>query len=149
MSAPVILPPVSLRQRLVEEAQRAREQAYAPYSGFAVGAAILAADGSIYRGANVENCAFGSTICAERHAVGSAVVAGARAFHAIALVVDFEWTITPCGACLQVLEEFTVPWAICHNLRDQSRIELALHALLPRAPNLAQLAKYDGYRKVE
>ena len=93
-------------QSLLETAATARERAYAPYSNFRVGAALLAADGRVFVGANVENAAYGSTICAERVALPAAVVGGAREFVALAVVGDGDGPCTPCGACRQVLFEF-------------------------------------------
>ena len=90
--------------RLLELAARARENAYVPYSHFAVGAALRSEDGSIYTGCNVENASYGLTICAERNAVVHAVAEGARRFDAVAVVT--ENGVTPCGACRQVLAEF-------------------------------------------
>lgn len=91
---------------LLRTASDARERAYAPYSGFRVGAALLAEDGQIFVGANIENAAYGSTICAERVAMPQAIVAGARGFLALAVVGDGPGPCTPCGACRQVLFEF-------------------------------------------
>jgi len=90
--------------RLVQMAQTARAQAYVPYSRFAVGAALLAHDGAIYVGCNVENASYGLAICAERNAIAHAVASGARQFEAVAVVT--ENGVTPCGACRQVLAEF-------------------------------------------
>ena len=81
-----------------------RARAYAPYSGYQVGAALLSVDGTVYGGCNVENSAYSMTICAERSAVVKAVGAGEREFAAIAVVTEDGGT--PCGACRQVLSEF-------------------------------------------
>ena len=91
---------------LSEQAWAAREHAYAPYSKFAVGAALLAQSGEVYLGCNVENISFGLTICAERSAVAAAVQAGCRKFSGIAIVADTETPVVPCGACRQFLAEF-------------------------------------------
>ena len=91
---------------LLAAAVEAQDQAYAPYSNFRVGAALLAANGRIFSGANVENAAYGSTICAERVAMPAAVVAGVREFVALAVVGSGDGPCTPCGACRQVLFEF-------------------------------------------
>jgi cytidine deaminase len=93
-------------QRLVAAASAVRDRAYAPYSRFRVGAALLLADGSIITGCNVENASFGLTVCAERNAVAAAVAAGITSFVAIAVVSDTSPPATPCGACRQVLSEF-------------------------------------------
>ncbi len=89
---------------LVQLAAKARKLAYAPYSHYKVGAAILANDGRVFTGCNVENASFGLTCCAERTAVFSAVAAGAKKFAAIAIVTSNGGS--PCGACRQVLREF-------------------------------------------
>jgi cytidine deaminase len=89
---------------LIQEALQARTQAHAPYSHFAVGAALLADNGTIVRGCNVENASFGLTVCAERTALGSAITAGHRTFKALAVVT--ENGDPPCGACRQALLEF-------------------------------------------
>ncbi len=116
---------------LLESAWAARDRAYAPYSKFAVGAALLAADGRIFAGCNVENLSYGLTNCAERVAIGSAVAAGVRDFVAVAVVADTTVPISPCGACRQVLAEFGVPRVITANRHD--RLEFAMEELLPRA----------------
>lgn len=94
-------------QELVEIACKAREHAYAPYSNFAVGAALLGRSGQVFTGANVENAAYPLTTCAERTAVAKAVSEGEREFDAIAVVT--ETGATPCGSCRQILREFAGP----------------------------------------
>jgi cytidine deaminase len=96
---------VSVR-RLMEEAERAREQAHAPYSRFAVGAALLTRSGRIVHGCNVENASFGLSVCAERTALWKAVTEGEREFTAIAVTAGAGSGAPPCGACRQVLLEF-------------------------------------------
>lgn len=117
--------------QLVKAAWQAREAAYAPYSNFSVGAALLAADGRIFPGCNVENISYGLTNCAERVAIGAAVAAGVREFVAVAVVADTGVPISPCGACRQVLAEFGVPRVMLANRSE--RIEFTLAELLPRA----------------
>ena len=96
-------------QSLIELKERARaaaQHAYAPYSGFCVGAAVLGANGEIHAGANVENASFGLTICAERNAVFQAVARGIRRIEAVAVYTPTPVATAPCGACRQVLHEF-------------------------------------------
>ncbi len=92
------------RQALIRRAAEARGHAYAPYSGYTVGAALLAASGRVYAGCNVENAVYSLTSCAERTAVFNAVCAGERDFEAIAVVTENGGA--PCGSCRQVLREF-------------------------------------------
>ena len=92
--------------RLLEAARIVRERAYAPYSNYYVGAAVLTGSGKIYTGCNIENASFGATICAERVAVASAIAAGERELKALAVVTDGPNPGPPCGICRQFLVEF-------------------------------------------
>lgn len=93
-------------QELMELAIEAREQAYVPYSNFKVGSAVLAKDGRVFTGCNIENAAYGPTNCAERTAIFKAVSEGVRDFVALAVVADTSAPVTPCGVCRQVMAEF-------------------------------------------
>lgn len=94
-------------KELAGRATAARLRAYSPYSGFAVGAALLASDGMIYEGCNVENASYGLTNCAERAAVFAMIAGGGKTILAIAVIADARRAISPCGACRQVLSEFS------------------------------------------
>lgn len=120
-------------KELIEKAKRARLKAYAPYSKFRVGAALLTKSGKMYTGANVENSTFGLTVCAERVAVFKAVNKGDKNFVKIAVVTDRNPPVTPCGACRQVLSEFAKDLRIvCANL--EGKVErYTLKELLPEA----------------
>ena len=116
------------KARLVEGALEARENAYAPYSHFAVGACLLTEDGSYYRGCNIENSSYGATNCAERTAIFKAVSEGARGFDVIAIAGKTKpW---PCGACRQVLNEFAPDIRVIVTWEDHVE-EKNLHELLP------------------
>jgi len=118
---------------LVREAIAAREQAYAPYSDFAVGAALLTASGRIFHGCNVENASYGLSLCAERVAMFAAVAAGERGFIALAVVADTAREVSPCGACRQVMVEFNPDMpVILANLRGAVHVVTA-GELLPGA----------------
>ncbi len=119
-------------QPLLDAARLAREQAYAPYSRFAVGAALRTKSGRIFTGCNVENLSFGLTICAERSAVFSAVAAGERDFTALAVVADSRQPVTPCGACRQVLAEFAPALPVCSANLQGAVFESSIAELLPR-----------------
>jgi cytidine deaminase len=95
-----------LAAQLLARARAAAERAYAPYSNFPVGAAILTDDGAIFEGANIENASYPVTMCAERTAAGAAVFAGKRAFRAVAVSAPRAPGASPCGACRQLLNEF-------------------------------------------
>lgn len=119
-------------KELIEEAKRVRAFAYAPYSRFAVGAALRTKSGKVYNGCNIENSAFPMTMCAERIAVFRAVSAGERDFDTIAVIADSPSPTPPCGACRQVLAEFGVSRVIMANVSGDTE-EKTLDELLPGA----------------
>ena len=129
--------PVKEQEELINAAKAARENAYAPYSRFRVGAAIRLRDGRIYIGANVESSSYPLSVCAERNAVAAAVVAGAQPgdVHAVAIVTHASTPAPPCGACRQVLSEFADPdvVVVTHNLADGSTAAFTIGELLPQA----------------
>ncbi len=118
---------------LREHASVAMEHAYAPYSGFRVGAALLGADGSITVGCNVENASYPAGICAERSALSAAVSRGVRAFTAVAIVTEAESPTPPCGICRQVLMEFAPHLAVVSVTRSGAEAQWSLADLLPMA----------------
>lgn len=119
---------------LMEQSKVARENAYVPYSKFPVGAALLAKDGTVFEGCNIENASFGLTNCAERTAIFKAVSQGVKEFEAIAIVADTEGPCSPCGACRQVIAEFCAPTMPVYltNLKGDV-LETTVEALLPGA----------------
>lgn len=125
---------------LVQAAIRARAGAYAPYSHFTVGAAVLGSSGKTYTGANVENASYGASMCAERCAIFAAVNAGERRIDAIAV------TATPCGMCRQVLREFADPEALQVLVveTEDSYRKFTLSELLPESFGPEQLASASG-----
>ena len=114
-------------------AENARANAYAPYSGFRVGAALLTRSGKIFTGANVENASLGLTMCAERAAIAAAVSAGERNLVSIAISTEGAEAAVPCGACRQVLSEFNPSIEILSTTTSGKRGEFKLKDLLPRA----------------
>ncbi|MDR2515942.1 MAG: cytidine deaminase [Spirochaetaceae bacterium] len=117
---------------LFAEARRAADAAYAPYSHFRVGAALLADDGTVFSGCNVENRSYGLTICAERNAVLQGVAKGRRAFTALAISTpDSAGPVGPCGACRQVLSEFMAPGAPVRFGGSGEAVDTTMGALLP------------------
>jgi cytidine deaminase len=128
--------------RLVEAATSVRARARAPYSGFAVGAAVLSADGCVHVGCNVENASYGLSVCAERHAVAAAVAAGTSVLSAVAVVTESSPPASPCGACRQVLAEFGEFPVILANLAGERRIT-SVGELLPNAFTPESLVKSD------
>ncbi len=115
---------------LLQVARRARQNAYVPYSKFAVGAAVEGVSGKIYSGCNVENASYGLCNCAERTAIFTAVAAGERQFKAIAIIADTPGPCPPCGACRQVIAEFKIPHIIMANLNDNCKT-VSLQEILP------------------
>ena len=117
-------------QKLMDCAIKARENAYSPYSHFAVGAALLCEDGTLFEGCNIENASYGLTNCAERTAIFKAVSEGHTKFKALAVVADTEGPCAPCGACRQVMAEFKIPLIIMGNLMGNIKI-VTMEELLP------------------
>jgi cytidine deaminase len=117
--------------RLVDEAREARSRAYAPYSRFFVGAALITDQGNHVSGANVENASYGLSICAERVAAAMAVAAGARKIEAVALTSSAPTPTPPCGACRQFLYEFNPEMTIVSEGSNGERKEWRLSELLP------------------
>lgn len=115
---------------LMEAARRVREKAYAPYSHFQVGAALLSRDGRVFTGVNLENASYPAGLCAERAALAAAVTAGARDFAALAVCADGQ--VTPCGLCRQALAEFGDMDLLCAGPSGEPR-RYRLSELLPAA----------------
>ena len=122
----------SSHEQLVAIAKEASLRSYSPYSRFRVGAAVLCADGSVYRGTNIENRSFGLTSCAERSAVFSAVSDGKRKLAAVAVYSpDASYPVPPCGACRQVLSEFGDPGMVVIMACEGRRLEKTLAEIFP------------------
>jgi cytidine deaminase len=119
-------------EELLRAAQAARGNAYAPYSHFAVGAALLLGDGSVVTGSNVENASYGLSICAERAAVGAAVSSGSRALRAIAVAGPDGAAAPPCGAGRQVLAEFNPEMTVIYT-SPSGTVTTTLAELLPHS----------------
>lgn len=124
-------------EELIQLALDARTRAYVPYSHFRVGAALLAGDGKVYTGCNIENAAYSPTICAERVAIGAAIAAGAEpgSFTTIAVAADNAVPTTPCGVCRQVLFELAPGLRVIMVAAPElgeGRLEMTIEELLPR-----------------
>lgn len=118
---------------LLELAGRVKENAHAPYSGFRVGAALLASDGRVFTGVNVENASIGLSVCAERNAVARALAEGARDFARLAIVTDAANEPTmPCGVCRQVLWEFSHDLPIVVESDGGQRVSTTIADLFPQ-----------------
>ncbi len=120
-------------KELLEQAKAAKEGAYAPYSRFRVGAALLSKDGQVFTGANVENASYGVTCCAERVALFKAVTGGTREFAAIAVTSDSQELTFPCGACRQALSEFAPDMDVLSSNNKLEFKKMKLEELLPCA----------------
>lgn len=122
-------------RNLIKRAEEARDRAYAPYSKFRVGAAVLCADGKIFSGGNIENASFSLTVCAERIAIFKAISEGSGEVEALAVVGDTDQPCSPCGACRQVVAEFGEDIIIImSNLKGAVKIK-SIKELLPEAFN--------------
>lgn len=119
-------------QRLIDEARDAAENSYSPYSRFRVGAVVVAADGREYRGCNIENAAFGASICAEANAITTAAAQGVRDIDTVAVTCLDGDACSPCGNCRQIMREFNVRRVV---LTDEAGdpVEYSLDELLPRS----------------
>jgi len=120
-------------QALEKAAKEASRSAYAPYSKFVVGAAFLGDDGAIYAGANVENASYGLTVCAERNAIFSSIAKGNRSIRAMVIYTPTAGPTAPCGACRQVIREFSENAEIISICDTDRAIETTISELLPDA----------------
>jgi len=123
---------LSEHEALLSAARDARENAYAPYSHFTVGAALDSGEGQVFLGCNVENASYGLTMCAERVAVGTAITAGYRRFTAIAIAGPDGVATAPCGACRQVLAEFNPTMTVVYTTPDGA-VTTTIAELLPHS----------------
>jgi cytidine deaminase len=145
MSVPIVWPTDRATiDSLVEAAQRAVERAYAPYSNYKVGAAVLTDedDEEVFAAANVENASYGLSLCAERNALTAAISSGARSVVALVVATASSPPAAPCGACRQMLAEFaadTTPIVLVNPSGE--RVETSLGELLPRAFRLRDFLK--------
>lgn len=129
----------TLQRRLATSARQAARRAYAPYSKFRVGAAVLAGSGKVYTGCNVENASYGLCNCAERTAIFTAIAAGEERITRVVVYTPTPTATTPCGACRQVINEFGPGAGVLCLCDSDETIETTLDALLPAAFGPAQL----------
>ncbi|MCM1329271.1 MAG: cytidine deaminase [Ruminococcus sp.] len=118
-------------RELLETAEKAMENAYAPYSDFKVGAALLCADGAVFTGCNIENASYGASNCAERTAVFKAVSEGKRDFLAIAIVSSGGEETFPCGICRQVLAEFAPDIRVVLQNKAKNPVSYQFNEIMP------------------
>lgn len=128
------------QKNLLKKAVAAMRRAYAPYSRFCVGAALLTREGRVFQGCNVENASYGLTLCAERTALVAAITAGFHRFTAIAIVSSGETAPMPCGACLQTLAEFCRPEFVIVTAAAQNPKAMNIYALKDLLPKAFRLA---------
>ncbi|MGO3498991.1 cytidine deaminase [Leuconostoc falkenbergense] len=127
---------MTVPQNLADVANAALNDTYTPYSHFPVGAALLAENGEVFKGVNIENVSFGLTNCAERTAIFTAIAAGHRHFHGLVISGKTDEPIAPCGACRQVMVEFFEPDMPIWLINDQGQeIETNIAQLMPGAFN--------------
>lgn len=130
-------------EEVLAVAREVQARAYAPYSGFRVGAVLEAEDGTLHAGCNVENASLGLTLCAERGALVAAVAGGHRSFRRLVLLTDGEKAVPPCGACRAVLAEFSPDLPIL-SVAGETRMEWTLGELLPLPFRLASPGRPAG-----
>ncbi len=118
-------------RELIEVAKEAMERAYAPYSNFKVGAALITDDGTVFSGSNIENISYGATNCAERTAIFKMVDAGYRSFERIAIVSSKGDVTYPCGICRQVISEFAMDSTVIFEDKDGQLIKIPMTQVLP------------------
>jgi len=123
------------KQKLFEVAKKVRKNAYVPYSNFPLSAALLTKEGKIFTGVNIENAAYGSTMCAERTAIFKAVSEGYTDFEALLLISDTKKPVTPCGACRQVISEFSNEMEIIMTTYNNGELVKKNSELLPGSFN--------------
>lgn len=118
-------------EQLQNKAREANAQAYAPYSQFRVSAALMAADGRVFTGVNVENASYGLTVCAERNAIFTAVGQGLRSFDTIVIYTPTAVATPPCGACRQVIKEFAPKARVISICDSDDVLDSTIEELLP------------------
>lgn len=126
-------------KNLASLAKQAQQHSYSPYSKFRVGCALEDETGRVFTGCNVENASYSHTVCAERAAILKMISEGGHEVRRVAIITDSEEVAVPCGACLQVLQEFGVPEVFVSNQSESKFEEFGLDALLPRRFNRESL----------